>query len=134
MARDPAVKFAEKINAHDVDGLIELMAPDHSFIDSLGTRTPRPAIEEGWRKYFEMVPDYWVRVDEVFRTGDTRILVGWAGGTYVPEGGKRRPKNRWESPAVWIARIRGDELAEWRVYSDNEPIRQRIRETAPWAH
>ena len=104
------------------------MTPDHQFIDSLGTRTPRPAIEHGWRNYFEMVPDYWIRVDVVFSKGDARILVGRAGGTYVPEGGKPSPKNKWETPAVWLARTKGYKVSEWRIYADNEPIRQRIRE------
>ena len=124
---DAAMKFARRINAHDVDGLIKLMTPDHCFIDSLGTRTARPAIEDGWRRYFEMVPDYWISVERMFIHGDVRILVGRAGGTYVPEGGSPKSQNKWEAPAVWLALIRGKEVAEWRIYSDNEPVRQRIR-------
>ena len=126
--KDPSMQFTERINDHDLVGLVRLMTPDHVFTDSLGTRTPRPAIEHGWREYFGMVPDYWIKIDEVFSEGDTRLLVGRAGGTYVPEGGNATPKNRWETRAVWIARIRGNKVAEWRIYSDNEPIRQRMRE------
>lgn len=40
------------------DGLFSLMTRDHTFVDSLGNRHPRPAIEEGWKGHFDMVPDY----------------------------------------------------------------------------
>lgn len=125
---DPALKFVERINAHDLVGLVDLMTPDHALVDSLGQRSTRPGIEEGWRRYFEMVPDYWVKLERSFRDGDTAVLVGRAGGTYVPSGKTVRPENRWETPAVWVARIRGKKVAEWRIYCDNEPIRQKMRD------
>ena len=74
-----------------------------------------------------MVPDYWVRMDHEFSDGDTSILIGFAGGTYVPEGGTAKPENKWETPAVWMARIEGQKVAGWRIYSDNEPIRAIMR-------
>ncbi len=124
---DVAKRFVERINAHDVDGIVALMTPDHAFVDSLGDRSVLPAIEGGWRAYFGMVPDYWVRVDRAISEGDTSILIGAAGGTYVSKGGKLRPENRWETPAVWVARTTGPRVAEWRIYADNEPIREKMR-------
>jgi ketosteroid isomerase-like protein len=126
--RNAATLFVKRINAHDVEGLIELMTPDHAFVDSLGARFTRPAMEKGWRQYFEMVPDYWIQVDRTVTEGDTTILIGFAGGTYVAQGAPRKSKNRWETPAVWIARTRRGKVAEWRIYADNEPIRARMRE------
>lgn len=84
-----------------------------------------------------MVPDYWIRVDRAFSDGDMAILVGRAGGTYVPTGGTPKSENRWETPAVWMARIEGQKVAEWRIYSDNEPIRDKMRKSdrrnrRPW--
>ena len=124
---NPALRFAERINAHDNDGLVELMTPDFTFVDSLGDRFVRPAVENGWSQYFEMVPDYWIRVDRSITEGDTTILIGSAGGTYASKGAPKRSENRWETPAVWTARIRGTKVAEWRIYSDNEPIRATMR-------
>jgi ketosteroid isomerase-like protein len=124
---DVAKRFIERVNAHDVDGLVKLMTEDHTFVDSMGDKSARPAIEDGWRQYFEMVPDYWIRIDRTVSKGDTAILIGTARGTYVPKGGLSRPENRWETPAVWVAQVRGGKIAEWRIYSDNEPIRARMR-------
>jgi ketosteroid isomerase-like protein len=58
VARD----FADRINAHDTQGLIALMSPDHVLIDSLGNKFTRPAIAAGWAAYFAMVPDYRIRI------------------------------------------------------------------------
>jgi ketosteroid isomerase-like protein len=126
-----ARRFVERINAHDVEGLIALMTADHTFVDSLGDRSTRPAIEKGWRQYFGMVPDYWIRIDRAFSHEDISILTGLAGGTYVSEGGVVRPENKWETPAVWVARVEGRKVAEWRIYSDNEPIREKMRKSNP---
>lgn len=105
------------------------MTRHHTFIDSLGGKSPRPGILSGWRAYFEVVPDYWVKIDRAFSDGDTAIVIERAGGTYVSEGGVARPENKWETPAVWIARIEGQKVAEWRIYSDNEPIREKMRKS-----
>jgi len=128
-ATEVAVRFAERINAHDVEGMIALMTPDHLFVDSSGKRFRRPAIEDGWRSYFQMVPDYWVRIEDAISKGKTAVLVGVAGGTFVPKGGVGRQENRWKTPAVWIARIEGTRVAEWRIYADNEPVRRVARRT-----
>jgi ketosteroid isomerase-like protein len=123
-------EFEGRINAHDVNGLVALMTADHVFIDSLGKRFTRPAIENGWRQYFATVPDYWVRIDRVVPDESALILLGTAGGTYVAPGGTTRPENMWETPAVWRAVIRDGKVSEWRVYSDNEPIRAIMRATS----
>jgi ketosteroid isomerase-like protein len=125
-----ALKFVEKINAHDADGLAALMTADHVFIDSLGERVSRPAIETGWKQYFEMVPDYWVRIDRTLSDKDTSILLGTAGGTYVPSNREMKLENKWETPAVWVAQIRGERVSEWRIYADNEPIREKMRKSS----
>jgi ketosteroid isomerase-like protein len=33
---DAALAFVERINDHDVDGLVALMTEDHCFVDGLG--------------------------------------------------------------------------------------------------
>jgi SnoaL-like domain len=124
-----ALRFVEEINAHKVDGLVGLMTTDHVFIDSLGNKVSRPEIETGWKQYFEMVPDYWIQIERTFSEKDTSILLGKAGGTFVPNGEKMRAENKWETPGVWLAEIRNEKVSEWRVYCDNEPIREKMRKT-----
>jgi len=82
-------------------------------------------------------------------------MLGMARGTYCPDDGShpRSPnarelhptnedlsvgtpvlghpelkvENRWETPAAWRVVVEDGLVAEWRVYSDNEPMRERMR-------
>lgn len=125
-----AEEFIRAINAHSVQNIVALISDDHVFVDSLGNKSTRPAIDVGWQQYFAMVPDYWIRVDQVVVDGNTAILIGTAGGTYVPKGGKMSAGNKWETPAVCRAVVKDGKVSEWRVYCDNEPIREKMRATA----
>ena len=80
-------------------------------------------MKKGWQGYFSMVPDYTIAVDETFAGGSVVVMLGAAQGTYS-SGGSLKPENRWQTPAAWRAVVRGSLIAEWRVYADNEPIRQ----------
>jgi ketosteroid isomerase-like protein len=122
-----AQEFVRSINAHNVQEIVALMSSDHVFIDSLGNRSTRPAIDAGWQQYFAMVPDYWIKVDQVVTDGNVVILFGKAGGTYVPKNGKITAANKWETPAAWRAVIKNGKVSEWRIYCDNEPIREKMR-------
>jgi ketosteroid isomerase-like protein len=119
--------FADRINAHDTAGLIVLMSADHVLIDSLGNKFTRPAVEGGWAAYFAMVPDYWIKIDRAIADGNVVALFGSAGGTYVPKDSGLLPENRWEAPASWLVTVRDGKVSRWRVYCDNEPIREKMR-------
>lgn len=119
-----AEAFVARINTHDVAGLGDLMTGDHSFVDALDVRTTgRTAVLEGWRFYFAAVPDYRIRVETVFENGRTVALFGRAGGTYAPCG-PEGDAGSWEVPAAWMAEVRRDCVAVWRVFADNLPLRQ----------
>jgi ketosteroid isomerase-like protein len=119
-------RLIDRINAHDLDGICALLTLDHCFVDSLGNLTEgRPAMRIAWGAYFRMVPDYRIEVERLFEDGPHVAAFGWAEGTYSADGELRR-EDRWRTPAAWRARVRDELLAEWQVFADNEPIRQRI--------
>jgi ketosteroid isomerase-like protein len=103
------------INDHDVGALVTLMASDFVFVDSLANRVNGPkSMEAGWRGYFAMCPDYWIRSDLVMTDGDTVLIAGEAGGTIDGES--------WRIPAAWKAVIRDGTVLEWQVFADNRPV------------
>jgi ketosteroid isomerase-like protein len=108
-------RFVTAINGHEVDALSGLMPPDHTFIDSAGNRV-QGAIPmlAGWRSYFNMCPDYWIRIDRSISERDTVLAVGEAGGTIDDVS--------WRTPAAWQAVIRDGAVIEWRVFADNKPV------------
>ena len=125
-----ARRFVDRINRHDLDGIVALLTSDHRFVDSLGTVFDgREMLHKGWAAYLRMVPDYHLAIERVFADGEHVLLIGTAQGTYSRDG-VLHPDDAWSTPGAWLARIRGRLIAEWRVYADNEPIRRRMREAA----
>jgi len=91
------------------------MTTDHVFVDSVGNRAHSAAsMESGWRGYFAMCPDYWIRTDYVMREDGVVLAVGEAGGTIDGVS--------WRTPTAWKAVVRGRKVMEWRVFADNKPV------------
>jgi ketosteroid isomerase-like protein len=123
----PAELFVAAINAHDVEQLLALMTPDHLFVDSLGNvLSGHGQMPGAWHGYVAMVPDYHLTIERVFSDAQEVLLCGVAGRTFSTDG-PRRPENAWSTPVALRARIRDGLVAEWRVYADNEPLRERMR-------
>jgi ketosteroid isomerase-like protein len=107
--------FVTAINRHDPQTLASLMTPDHAFIDSLGNRiTGAASMEAGWRGYFAMCPNYWIRTDRIMAKDNVILAAGAAGGSIDNE--------TWQTPAAWKAITREDRIAEWQVFADNKPV------------
>jgi uncharacterized protein (TIGR02246 family) len=123
-------QFVTAINAHDLERLASLVTSDHRFIDSLGSVVEgRDAVREGWKFYFSMVPDYKLEIRRYFIAEHSKaetMLVGVASGSYCSNGIKL-PNSLWSTPAALRATIHNDQIAEWQVYADNEPIREQMR-------
>lgn len=94
--------FVDRINAHNVDGLAQLMSDDHIFIDAHGNQVVgREKMIPGWRGYFEWFPDYSIEVTEVFdgvisEARQTFAMFGFAGGSF-----KGKSDASWRLPAAW---------------------------------
>jgi ketosteroid isomerase-like protein len=108
-------QFVAAINQHDIGAITALMTTDHMFVDSVGNRVQgASSMQVGWRSYFAMCSDYWIRTDHVMTEGDVVMAVGEAGGTIDGVS--------WRTPAAWKGLVREGKLAEWRVFADNKPV------------
>jgi len=102
-----ALIFNERINQQDPEGLAELMTRDHTFIDSGGNVTKgKNAMKEGWREFFKKYPDYRNKFTCVTAQDNVVVMVGYSTCSFKPLDG----------PNIWTAKIRGEHVAEWRVY------------------
>jgi ketosteroid isomerase-like protein len=130
-ALDVVMEFIKRINAGDAVALSDVMTEDHVFQDALGKRfVGRENMAEGWEQYFKVVASYRIRADEFFQTGQTFAVFGTASGTCARDGNSGKD-NFWEVPAAWRAVVRGNLVAEWRVYADNQPLRKLMGECMP---
>ncbi|HXO18706.1 MAG TPA: nuclear transport factor 2 family protein [Thermoanaerobaculia bacterium] len=110
-------EYVARINAHDASGIVALCTPDHVLIDSLGSRLSGHArLEQGWRGYFALFPDYRIEIQEMASAGDLVLACGLAAGTHAVSGAA------WRIPAAWRAKVINGHVAEWQVYADNKPV------------
>jgi ketosteroid isomerase-like protein len=130
LAESVAHAFVRAINRQNVDALAELMTAEHRFIDSLGNILEgRERMRTAWAAYFRMVPDYTVAIEETYSDGPVVAMLGMPQGTFTADG-QLKPENRWSTPTAFRAFIEDQKVAEWRVYCDNEPMRQRMAKSA----
>ena len=99
-----ALRFNEKINLQDLDGIIDLMTDDHTFIDNSGNCYQN--MEEGWRKFFENHLDYRNIFTSVTVTHNIAVMIGYS--TCSNE-------RRLNGPSIWIAKIKDGRVSEWKV-------------------
>ena len=110
--------FITAINQGDSSRLSNLMAEDHTFVDSGGKAVSGcENMTKGWDEYFRMFPDYRMDVQSILQDGDLVGVFGSASGTY---NGKRGlvPENKIEMPAAWKAIVENGKIKLWQVYAD----------------
>jgi len=121
-AKETVLAFVEKINRHDLGGLVALMTEDHLFIDSEGKKVQgKKKMRAAWQGCFSMMPDYCIQVEKVFQNQDEVVLLGTARGTYRVEG-KLLRENQWEIPAAWRGVVKNELVKKWQVYADNSVV------------
>lgn len=108
--------FIDRINAHDVNGLAELMSDDHTFIDAHANEVAgKEKMIGGWHGYFEWFPDYKIEVTDIFENGEQFGLFGFAGGSF-----KGKPGASWRLPAAWKAIVKDGRVKLWQVFADTK--------------
>ncbi|MCB0832656.1 MAG: nuclear transport factor 2 family protein [Bacteroidetes bacterium] len=123
--------FIDRINTHDVNGLIQMMSEDHTFIDSIGSVVHgRKELERAWTGYFRLFPDYKITVKDIFGEGNKVAVFGTAAATYSPSG-HLYPDHHWEIPAAWEAQVHNRLISHWAIFADNYKTVQMIQGLDP---
>lgn len=106
-------RFVAAVNAHDVDAMHALVAPDFTYIDSWRQGvTGRDAVMAGTRRLFEADPGFQVEVETMSFSDPDVLLRGWASSD-MPAFGRRR--------AVWRARCENGLISEWQSWAEGGP-------------
>ena len=101
-----ALKFNEKINQQDLEGLAKLMTDDHAFVDSDNNVTKdKKTMLKGWKEFFRAYPDYKNTFTCITTQDNIVIMTGYSTCSYKPLNG----------PSIWTAKIHGKRVSEWRV-------------------
>jgi ketosteroid isomerase-like protein len=119
-ANDPKLTvllFNEQINNRDIESLAAMMTEDHTFIDSSDeVHTGKEMMVAGWRNFFETYPDYRNHFEVVESRGDLVLVIGYSTCAHEPLDG----------PAIWTAKVVGEQMQEWQVYLDTAENREKL--------
>ena len=108
-----ALEFVECINNQDIEGLVALMTEGFTMIPDQGEpEVGREVMKKGFQGYFDDFPAYKIHIDKVARSGDDVAIVGKTTGSHIP------PEIEAGETVIWIAKIEGQLVAEWRIFSD----------------
>ncbi|MBT2407462.1 nuclear transport factor 2 family protein [Streptomyces sp. ISL-87] len=109
--RTVAIRFNDRINAGDLDGLAALMSQDHTFIDTAETAvTGKQACLDAWRGFFAAFPDY--------RNVFTSVTA--QGGLVTALGHSVCAEPSLAGPARWTAVVHDGKVTRWQVH-ENPP-------------
>ena len=112
-----ALLFNDHINHQNINGISNLMAEDHRFIDRAGEEViGKERMLKGWSEFFELFPEYQNIFEKVERIGNLVILFGyaiWRTGE-VPDR------------AIWTATIENNLVSEWHIYEDTLENREKF--------
>jgi limonene-1,2-epoxide hydrolase len=117
--RETIDAFIAAINAHDVEAIVDLCAPDHRFVDAYGQATPADRLYAAWTGYFALMPHYGIKVQAVLCDGATAAVFGEAWGGLEAADPMARS---WRRPAAWRVEVRDDKIALWQVYVDTKAV------------
>ena len=125
--KETILAFIDRINAHDAEGLGELMSDDHTFIDAHGNQVSgKDKMIPGWRGYFAWFPDYYIEVTDVFEDADKLALFGFAGGSF-----QNKPTESWRLPAAWKTEVKDGRVTLWQVFADTKIPFEIIERNSP---
>jgi hypothetical protein len=78
---------------------------------------------DGWPSYFASFPKYKIHVQQVLTSGNGVAIIGKTTGSHVP------PEVEEKETVLWTAEIQDCLVAEWRIYSDIEEAKEKVKES-----
>lgn len=102
-------RFNGFINARDIEGLSAMMTDDHIFIDSANRQViGKVDCIRAWKGFFAAFPDYQNHFEHVSAHAELIVLMGRTSCSDA----------RLDGAALWSARVRDEQVSEWRVFED----------------
>ncbi len=127
---DTARAYAQAINARNLAAIRALLTPDHIFTDALGARIiGARTMMMAWQHFFDLFPEYWIRVETALADEARVAMFGEAGGRWKVED-PVLPRT-WKVRAAWLAEIESGKVKTWRVYCDTGWTKPPEEESAP---
>lgn len=116
--KQTVLAFLDRINAHDVDGIVGLISADYEFVNSSGDHfRGLQFMRDEWTSQFAKHPDFRIRVGRIVADDEAVAIFGFSEGTYAPDG-ELRAENRWSVPAAFLVMARDGKITYFESFSD----------------
>jgi limonene-1,2-epoxide hydrolase len=116
--KQTVLAFIDRINEHDVEGIVAMLADNYQFVNSAGDHfTGRQFMRDTWQSQFTLHPTFRIRVQRVLADRDGVAVFGWSEGIYSPDG-TLQDENRWEVPAAFLGIAHEGKITHWQAFSD----------------
>lgn len=121
--KETVLAFVDRINSHDVEGILQLMSEDYRFVNSAGDSFHGQSfMRDTWQTHFAQYPDFGIRIDRIIADEEQGVAIfGIAHGTYSRQG-EMYDENHWEVPAAFLGIARDGRMTHWQVFSDTTMI------------
>lgn len=122
-----ATHFIEMLNQHQADSLSVMLHQDAEFIDTQNRHlTGNQRIAQGWKKYWEIFPDYHLEVENIWIESDSIAIFAMAKATYKNKKSESN-ENQWEIPMALQLHLINGKIKYWKMYGDTKIIYEIIR-------
>ncbi len=120
-------RFIELLNRHQADSLSFILHQDAEFIDTQNRYLKgNERIAKGWKKYWEIFPDYHLEVENIWVESGKIALFAKAKATYKNKQSESN-ENQWEIPMAIQLQLSDNKIIAWRMYGDTKIIYEIIR-------
>jgi len=120
--KETVLAFVDRINAHDISGILNMLDDNYRFIDSAGdTFRGKAFMRDTWNAHFEQYPDFHILVHRALEDDGAVALFGVSSGT-LNHGGELWDENHWEVPAAFLGTAANGKMLLWQVFSDTAMI------------
>ena len=108
--------YISKINAGDVQGIEDSLAPHHRFIDMQGEIAEgRDRLGAGWRNYLSANPRYHIYLRRIFALPEAIVLVGHTTGSHL---GFSEEEEFHNQGIIWKVTTANGQIASWQLIAD----------------
>lgn len=114
-----ALQFNNCITNADINGLADLMAEDHVFIDTANNRIEGKTnnLTKAWEPFFAIYPGYRNIFEKIIVRGSKVFMLGYS---VCPE---EILNNVY---CIWVAEVVDSKVSLWHIYADTEENRENL--------
>lgn len=110
-------EFINHINQGNTQGVANLLASDHTFIDVKGdVENDYARIVKGWQEYLDTYKNYKIYIRQIFELDDSIALVGHTTGSHLNLSDE---VEFHAEGVIWLVKIIKGKIFYWQIFSDS---------------